>query len=121
MDVEMMNARDLCVFLAGSGRAPLSATSLANFVKSGMPQVERGIYDPIACAHWYLGQLRERKGVQILPRTRTAALEALLSEDFRETLGNLVRDALATQTAQANPDGPPETRASSKTPHGGQA
>ena len=95
MSPNLCSTNELCALLAGEGRTPLSEMSISNFVSEGMPRAERGLYDPIACARWYIGRLRQRASESALPRTKEAALKALLSGEFRPVLQQLVVDVMS--------------------------
>lgn len=58
MPVKPVSIEAICIILAGEGHPPLTKMAVTNFVKDGMPKAARGLYDPKACTHWYLGRLR---------------------------------------------------------------
>ena len=58
MPLKPVSIEAICTILAGAGHPPLTKMAVTNFVKDGMPKAARGLYDPQACTHWYLGRLR---------------------------------------------------------------
>jgi hypothetical protein len=58
MAAKTVSIEEICRILAGEGHDPLTKQAVTNFVADGMPKAARGLYDPQACIHWYIGRLR---------------------------------------------------------------
>ena len=47
--------------LGGAGNQPISEVFVGKLVRQGLPKRRRGVYDPVACLHWYVGALRRSR------------------------------------------------------------